>query len=59
MITAKLEAGNLAVAEVHQVSERAVQVRIEASDRWDAAGLRRLSALLGGIAETLESVEAR
>lgn len=57
MMQAKLEAGNLATAEIHQVSERAVHVRIEAGDRWDAAGLRELSALLGGIAATLASGE--
>jgi hypothetical protein len=48
IITAKLESWNLAVAEIHQGSERAVQVRIQTADRWDAAGRTLLSALLGG-----------
>jgi len=54
-LTMKLEADNLAQAEVTSASERAVYVKLDAREKWDAAGLLRLSAMLRGVAHTLEA----
>jgi hypothetical protein len=54
-LTMKLEADNLAQAEVTSASERAVYVKLDPTERWDAAGLLRLSAMLRGVTLTLEA----
>jgi hypothetical protein len=53
----KLEGDNLAQAEVTSVSERAVYVKLDPTERWDAQGLLRLSAMLRGIVSTLSATE--
>ncbi len=57
-LSMKLEAGNLAEATITTASPRSVHVKIEATDRWDAAGLLRLSAALKGVALTLSAGES-
>ncbi len=53
----KLEADNLARAEVTNASERAVYVKLDPTERWDAAGLLRLGAVLRGVALTPSATE--
>jgi hypothetical protein len=54
-LNVKLEADNLAQAEVVSASERTVYVKLDAREKWDAAGLLRLAAVLKGVALTLEA----
>ena len=58
-LTMKLEADNLAQAEVTSASERAAYVKLDPEARWDAAGLLRLSAALRGVALILAAPHDR
>ena len=49
----KFKADNFAVAEVTTLSEQHVSLKLDATDKWDAAGLLKLSALLKGVAAAL------
>jgi hypothetical protein len=49
----KLKAENCAIAEIKSVSDQHVILVVEATDKWNAEGLLKLSALLQGIAATL------
>lgn len=49
----KLKTETFAVAEVKAVSEQHVILVIEATDKWNAASLLKLSAMLQGVAATL------
>ena len=55
MLNVRIEADNLAQAVVVSASERAVYVKLDPEIRWDAEGLLRLSAMLKGVAHTLEA----
>lgn len=49
----KLEADNLAIAEIASAGDRSVTMQIDGQDRWGAEGLLHLSAALKGIAAVL------
>lgn len=57
-LNVKLEADNLAEAHIVTSGPNSVHVKIEPTDRWDAEGLMRLSALLKGVAATLVATTA-
>lgn len=54
-LTMTLKTDSFAVAEVRSTSDLHVALKIAETDQWNAGALRKLSAMLAGVAATLEA----
>ena len=54
-LTMTLKTDSFAVAEVRSTSNLHVTLTVAGTDQWNAESLRKLAAMLAGVAATLEA----